>query len=399
MITKITTVDELKQIFTEILLNKTSAVTKISDGSAVNGVAFGAAKIGQKTMKDVAVLEAHLFTDSGFGDTLDRSARLNGVSERFGARQSSTYMRVEGDVGTTYLPQTNTFVSTGGVIFDIVNQYTIGVFGYGYVKVRSRTTGSNTNVPALSINTITNPPSGHNYCVNDYQALYGSDFENDDEFRKRSQDGPNSLARGTIAMIEQCFQKINNNVLRVFYSGIDSNSRVILSILTENGIDLTSEEINDVLIRGEKFFNLTEMRPVSYNGFGVTIQNVLFQPIDISMRIDIERSYNVDQVRIDMQTRINKYLDYRYWRVGQKVEWDNLLEIVKHTDGVKYVNDSFFFPNNDIAIDVYKLPRIRGFQMLDLNGNLIKDIQGVLNPVFYPNEIDFMYQASVLRSI
>jgi hypothetical protein len=36
---------------------------------------------------------------------------------------------------------------------------------------------------------------------------------------------------------------------------------------------------------------------------------------------------------------------------------------------------------------------------LNLNGEIIQDFQGNLNPVFYPNEIDFSYQASVLKSI
>lgn len=399
MFTTPMTVDDIKQMFTEILLNKTDSVTKISDGSALSGIAFGNAKTGQKIMKDVAVLESILYPDAAYDTGLDEVARLNGIAPRFGARQSSTYIRVEGDPGTTYIPQVTTFKSSTGIVFDIVNSYTIGDFGYGYIKIRSQTVGSSSNVDALSINSILNPPNGHNYCVNDYASLYGSDIESDDELRKRIKDGPDILSRGTMSMLEQAFMKININILKVYYSGLDSNSRIVLSILTENGIDLTTQEINDILSRGEKFFNLTEMRPNGYNGYGITIQPASFQPIDISMRIDLEQSYNPDTVRIDMQSRINKYLDYRYWRVGQSVDWTKLIEIVRHTDGVKYVNDAFFYPNSDVAIDVYKLPRIRGFQILDLNGNLIKDIQGILNPIFYPNEIDFVYQSTVLRTI
>lgn len=399
MFTNITSVDELKQIFTEMLLNKTTTVTKIADGSAVNGIAFGNAKIGQKTMKDVAVLESLLFPDAAYASGLDNVMRFNGIPQRFGSRQSSTYIRVVGNPGTTYTPKIQIFKSSSGILFDVCTAYTIGAFGYGYVKVRSQTTGAIANVTALSINTLINAPTGHIYCVNDYASLYGSDVEVDAEARKRCMDGPNALSRGTISMLEQAFMKINDSVLKVYFSGLDSSSRISLSILTENGIDLNTQEINDILARSQKFFNLTEMRPSSFNGYAINLQPSAFQPIDISMRLSLEQNYNPDAVRIDMQTRMNKYLDYRYWRVGQSINWTNLLEIAQHTDGVTYVNDALFYPNSDVAIDVNKLPRIRGFQMLDLNGNLIKDIQGVLNPVYYPNEIDFAFQSSVLASI
>lgn len=41
MITKITTVEELKQIFTEIFLNKTDKVSDISNESVLNALPYG----------------------------------------------------------------------------------------------------------------------------------------------------------------------------------------------------------------------------------------------------------------------------------------------------------------------------------------------------------------------
>jgi hypothetical protein len=200
-------------------------------------------------------------------------------------------------------------------------------------------------------------------------------------------------------MIEQVFMKSNENILKVYYGGVDVFGRTVLMVLTENGIDLSTAEINDLLLRSEKFFSLVEFRPANFNGYGVTIKNVDWQPIDISMRIDIEPSFSPDNVRKDMQIRINKYLDYRYWRAGSILEWDNLLDIAKNTNGVRYVNDAYFFPSSDLQTDMFKLPRIRGFQLLDLNGNLIQDFSGNLNPIYYPNEKDFGFMASVLQTI
>ena len=57
------------------------------------------------------------------------------------------------------------------------------------------------------------------------------------------------------------------------------------------------------------------------------------------------------------------------------------------------------YPQADINVPKYRLPRIRGFIMRDLDGNIIEDNNGVLSDVFYPNEEDRSYQESVLTMI
>lgn len=399
MFTKLISVEELKSTFTEILLNKTDKITKITEGSVVNGASFGVAKIGQKIIKDIAVLESKIFPDTASGRHLDDIARLEGVSQRFGSRQSSTYVRISGNVGTNYVAGTHVFKSSSGIEFDLESNYTIGVHGWGYVKVRSKTTGSNTNVDALTINQVSPVPLGHTYCINEFAASFGKDKEVDDVFRKRIKEGVNLLSKSTISQIEQVFLKINENVLKVYYAGIDDMGRTVLAILTENGIDLSQSEMNDIILRSEKYFSLIEFRPSNFNGYGVSLRNVQWQPIDISMRIDLESSMSQDEIRKDIQIRLNKYLDYRYWKSGSMLQWDDLLDIVKNTKGVRYVSDAHFFPSSDIQTDLFKLPRIRGFQVLDLDGNLIQNISGSLNPIYYPTEKDFSNISSILQTI
>jgi hypothetical protein len=131
----------------------------------------------------------------------------------------------------------------------------------------------------------------------------------------------------------------------------------------------------------------------------MVLRNVDFQPLDISMRVDLQPSYNPDEVRKQIQIQLGKYLDYRYMRTGQKIEWDNLLQIVKNVDGVRYVNDYYFYPNIDVPVDVFKLPRIRGFRLMDLNGNIIFDIQNNLNPIYFPKQADFSFITTALQNI
>jgi hypothetical protein len=400
MITEITNTESLKEIFVETLLNKTDKVTKVTDGSVLNGVAFGVAKLAQKTLKDIAVIEAHLFSDSAYGQYLDDYAALNGISVRAGAAQSSLYIFLSGTPGTFYQSGIQTFGGNNGIVFDLENDTTIPAIGWTYTKIRSQQLGSNANVDALTINKVTPVPVGHSYCINEYSGGGGRDVEDDDTYRQRIREEINSLARQTLSYLEQVFMKINPNVLRIFNLGYNQLNEVILGIATVNGIDLSPTEMNDFIVKGEKYFSISDMRPNNgLNFIGVELRNIDWQPIDISFRCDIDGSYNIDTVRKAIQVNLNKTLDYRFWDWTKKIEWDDLLQIVKATTGVVGVLDTYFYPNQDIVIDKYRLPRIRGFRMLDYNGSIITDIQGILNPIYFPSNPDFAFQSTVLATI
>ena len=398
MITRLTPIEELKEIFVELMLNKTNKVTKISDDSVLGGTAFGIAKVGQRAIKDIALVESHLFPDSAFGQYLDQVAANNGIAPRFGAAQSSTYVRLVAAPGTQYIQGTHTFRGIAGIVFDLEESITIGSAGFAYAKVRSQGVGIDQNIDPLTLNQVTPIPIGHQYVINEYAATGGRNVESDPIFRRRIKEGPNILAKSTLAAIEQAFMKINPNVLRVFYQGINSAGKTVLAIATQNGINLSNSEL-DQLLDNARIFALTDSRPFGNNNSGVLLKNIQWQPIDISFRVELLPSYDPDVIRKEIQIKMAKELDYRYWTSDSKVEWDNLLSIAKTNRGVRYVPDTYFFPNQDQAVDVNKLPRIRGFLMLDLNGNILSNTTGTLIPTFYPAEADFSFQQTVLRSI
>jgi uncharacterized phage protein gp47/JayE len=93
MITKITSINDLKQMFLEITLNKTNKVTDISKESVLNAISYGCAKLAQKILVNLAIIESHLFPDSAYGAYLDSAAQRRGVSARFSATTSSTFLR------------------------------------------------------------------------------------------------------------------------------------------------------------------------------------------------------------------------------------------------------------------------------------------------------------------
>lgn len=402
MITKLSTTDELEKIFTEILINKTEGkVNKISPNSVLSGIASGVAGVAQKNLKEVALIESINFPDSASGDMLDQIADKMGISPRYGASESTTYIRLVADEGTIYQQNEHQFITNQGITFQLeAPTIEIGEIGYTYAKVRSVTQGLSTNVNPFTINQMDNEPTGHQYVINEYRAIGGRDIEDDLLFRRRIKEGPNILARGTLAMLEQALNKINSNVLRVFYYGLDVNGKVRLAVSSVNGIDFNQEEFDEMLEEGEQFFSLTELRPFgTKQTYGINFVNVDYQPIDVSFRVDILQNANLDQVLIDIQTRMSKLVDFRKWKPFQKVDWDDLLEVAKNTRGVRYIPDQFFNPRNDIIIDQGKLPRFRSFIMMDLDGDIIIDQNGNLNPIFYPSNPDVNFQSTVLRSI
>ncbi len=398
MITKITPIQELKQMFLEIFLNKTDKVNDVGNDSVLNGIAYGVAKVGQKCMVNQAIVEGHIFPDTAYGAYLDELASIRGVAPRFGAAASSTYLRLVGDPGTTYLKNVNTFVSTTGLTFSLENDVVLDVNGYAYAKVRCNQTGLFTNVDPLSINRVNPVPAGHIICTNEYRAVGGRDEEDDDLFRQRIKDNINLLSRTTLSYIEQVFMRINNNVLRVHKGGIDSTGRLNLIVVSVNGQNFSEDEFNEILSNSQEFLSLTELLQTS-NNYSLKLNNVNWLLIDIDFRADIDPAYDVDLIRRNVQIQMSKLFDYRFWKYGDKVEWENLLYVAKNTEGIRYVPDVHFYPRADINVPIYRLPRIRSFIMRDLNGNIIEDNGGVLSQFYYPNDIDFAYSNSVLSTI
>lgn len=399
MFTSVTSIEELKQIFSEILFNKTNKVTKIADQSVLNGIAYGVSKVAQKAIKDIAIVESHLLPESAFGEHLDLIAERLGISPRFQESGSSSYLRVVATPGTIYTAGINSFNSSTGIIFDLEETTIIGDIGFSYLKIRSQNTGLKTNVDALSINKVSPSPLGHSYCINEYQAIGGRDLESDELFLKRIKEGPNILAQKTLNYILQVFLKFNPNILRVFYQGSDSTGKNVLALTTHNGISLTQKELSQLLINSQDYFSLSELKYYSEEFKGLKLINMQFFPVDISMRVQIEDGENSDIVRKNIQLRIQKILDYRFWTSTQKVQWDDLLLIAKTTKGVSYIDDSNFSPRIDLVVPKNQLPRVRGFLMLDLNGNIISDALGNLSPIYYPTKVDFNFQATVLSQL
>jgi uncharacterized membrane protein len=394
MITKTSaTITNLKNLFIEMFLDKTAKVSNVADGSVVNATAFGVAKVAQKAMKDIAIKEAQIFPDTATGAYLDKAAALYGVSPRKGALGSSTYIRVSADPGTAY-DTSVTFVNKNGIRFQVDEALTVGESGYGYVKVRSVNAGYSTNVPPNSITNVSPQPQGHIECTNEYYAIGGRDSEDDETFRIRIKNNLNILSKNTIEYWTQTLSNIDDRVLKVMSAGLDEKGVYNLYIVSQNGIFFTEEELDTLLESAQGYFGISELN-IEGKAVGIGIKNIDWFYVGsergLDFRVQLQPDYDVSTVRQNIQVNLTKCLDFRFWTPGKIVEWDDLLDIVKKTDGVKYVPDEYFFPYYDQQVPANQLPRIRGFVMRDQDGNVLYDSDSNLSPLFYPAEPEDLF--------
>lgn len=392
-----TTFREKKLLFLETLLNNTDQVTKVSPFSTLDGIAEGVSVLASKSEKDIAISLAQLFPDTAQGSELDQCAANFGVAQRFGALGSSGFVRIIAPEGTFYDSTIIILRSTSGVTFQFSESFTVGPYGFSFAKIVCLSTGVQTNSDALQITTLTHPPLGHKECINEFKCIGGRDVESDNSFRQRIKQGGNLLSKGTLLQVQERMKIVNPKVLRCFYAGITSVGKTRIVIATVNGQDLSQNELDYLRTQTLPFLSLKDSEPYGTSFSGVEVLNIIYTPIDISFRVDLYAGVDSDKFRVEIQTQFSRYLDLETFDPRtQKVEWDNLLEIVKAQSGVKYVPDEFFLPRVDTWIDYHSLPRIRGFIMMDLQGTVIQTLSGTFTPVYSQLISDYPYISSVL---
>ena len=390
MITNIYTIEKLKSLIMELFYNKTTRVTSASDESVINAGFFGAAKVGQKAMKDISLVESHIFPQYAYGINLDNAAALFGAPVQNGASGSSTYLLIRANAGTMYVTTTNIFSGENGVDFELTEDFTVSVVGYGYAKVRSTSVGGVTNVNANTLLKVNPIPSGHIGVTNEYAATCGRDVESDDDYRLRIIEHPNITAQKTLTFLAEIFRTVNEDVLRVLNYGIDVDAKLTLAIVQQNGADLTTSELANLLDSTREYLSLADLSPSGVDT-GVKLVNPIWYAVGgdalsdtgIDFRVQIYDNIDPETVRRDIQIALSNYVDFRYWDWSRSLQWADLLAIIKGTTGVKFVPDAYFYPSYDITVPLGQLPRIKKFVMRDLSGNIIFSNMSLVS-VFYP---------------
>lgn len=394
MKTKVSSITELKGIVTEFILNKTNKLSKLSVGSIFNAVAYGIAKIGQKALREIAIVESQLFPEYAVGNTLDIVAKRYGIFSRLGANQSSVYIYLYADPGTTYNKNSCSFTSNDGITFILNNDVTIDSNRYAYALATSVESGEKANVTPLSITSCINAPAGHKFCTNTFAAYGGRNIESDDEFRTRIENVINSISTKTLDYLAQVALNFNSNILKFVHLGT-YQGKTKLGIYTQSGSALSDAELTNLAIQMREYLALSD---ISENlEQRVYFANVDYAPIDISLKISyMSDLYSIDDIYSAIQKKIISYIDYRYLNTENNISWINLYELIKNTEGIINVNYGDFLINggqNDVVINKSLLPRFRQMLIYDLDGNSLLNT-GITSymPFIYPNYRDLNYE-------
>lgn len=385
LITEVLTIADLKTLYTETFLNHTSKVSKISDLSVLNAHAFGVAKIFQKDLKDTAILESQIFPELSSGSYLDNAAKLVGTLARLSASASSAYVLVKADPATIYIPGESYFTSSQGVTFNIVDVVIVNTNGYAYIPVVSAASGKNTNVGAFTINRIIAPPSGHKECTNEYEAAGGRDAENDEDFKSRISTYAQFASKSSSENLLNNLRLLNTDILGIKKSGYSEDGKVLISIYNCNGRYFTVDELGNLEDKLGEFMSMSDVDDQA-GVLGVKLRNIEWHQVGgaggIDFRVDILSGFSEVDVRKNIQIQLTKFFDFRFFNKN-KIEWDDLLQLVKSVKGVKYVPDEFFLPHTDSLIEKFKLPRVIKFIMRDMSGSILFNNNSSILPIYY----------------
>lgn len=394
MKTRVSSITELKNIATEFILNKTNKLSKLSVGSVFNAVSYGIAKIGQKALREIALIESQLFPDYAVGTTLDAVAKRYGIFSRLGASQSSVYIYLYAEPGTIYNKNTCSFTSNDGITFTLNDNITIDSNKYAYALATSVESGEKTNVTPLSITNCINTPTGHKFCTNTFAAYGGRNVESDDEFRTRIENINNSISTKTLQYLTQVALNFNPNILKFVHLGTHQG-KTKLGVYTQSGAAISDADLTNLAIQMRDFLALSD---ISENlEQRVYFANVDYAPIDISFKLSyMEDLYSINDIYSSIQKKLISYIDYRYLNTENNISWIGLYELIKSTEGVVNINYGDFLINggqNDVVINKALLPRFRQMLIYDLNGNSLLDI-GITNymPFVYPVYRDLNYE-------
>ena len=164
-----------------------------------------------------------------------------------------------------------------------------------------------TNVDPNSVINVVPIPDGHTAVTNEYISTGGADAENDEVFRQRIRNNLNIASIGTLDYFNQLFQNQDIRVLRTLNLGTNDQGNRQLAIVTQNGVDLSSTELETILTNTVDFFPITDVNRFG-DLIGIELINVTWYAVGgatgIDFRVQIADNFDADTVRRQIQINI-----------------------------------------------------------------------------------------------
>lgn len=246
----------------------------------------------------------------------------------------------------------------------------------GIVRSQSLSTGSNQNVPALTIRTVVNSgivPQITISATNPAAAQGGSDAETDATFRTRILTLFAGLNQGTAAFYESQVRLLNSRVVRIFLARGGGVNEVLVYCATSDGSVLSSQE-KQTLATG-----LAAVVPVQTS---ITIRDMTLQPIDVAFTTTLSAGATTSSVADGLATLYRQLLDWSTWPFYRAVQADDLLRLASATPGVDSLKIDSFTPDSDVEMAAATLPRVGTITVTDAATGNSTSVTGVVQ--LYP---------------
>jgi uncharacterized phage protein gp47/JayE len=368
--------NEIEQKMIRDIGTGTSDITDFNLSSIIRAIIRGIAWVGEALWYSLNRLKRQMFLATATETDLDALGAERGLT-RGAANSAGVVINFRDTTGASgsVIPIGTTIRSIEGIVYETQYEVTIGAAnpilgGSTYAPAYQNSTyavaistGSNTNVPALSITEITSTVPANIVCVNPYPAQYGRDEETDDEFRYRIAHNIDILDQGTQAAYEAQAQAeptagIGDNILRTKAVRIGAH-QVKVYIVTKDAAGLSGPDLLTLAAYLADHQSITT---------SVVCENIVFTPVTVSATISLEGATTLTEAYVAIADKLANYIDWENWDWGGDVDDTALLSVMRQADGVADIILSSFSPSDNVEVGNNSLPRLINLTIIDAGG-------------------------------
>ncbi|KZL94376.1 baseplate J/gp47 family protein [Clostridium magnum] len=304
-----------------ILSNMSDTVDKTEGYIAYDS----AAAFGKELSSNRAILDeilAYAFPQTSSGTYLDYNAESRGVTRNLGVKSKGQVVFT--GVNNTVIQQ-GTIVQTNGGLQYTIDSNVVITNGSATANITATAIGTSYNIPTNTIIQIPIAINGVTSVTNSVPTTGGTDDETDLQLIARLlQKVQNPPSSGNKTDYERWAKEVSGVLYVKVIPLANGPGTIKLVVAGENGAILDSTIIKNVQD------HLKEVAPILANVTVVTVSQVQINTIITGLTIKI--GYNLDDVKLNVETSIRDYLSEL--NPGDTVNYNNIRAIVTLTEGV-----------------------------------------------------------------
>lgn len=273
-------------------------------------------------------IKRSMFVSTASGSDLDKHAFQRGLSRHQGNKASGTIV-VRVDSPLEYdlsIPAGTVFSTSDGELeyVSIEDAFIYRGSGSTFVSVQAKYSGSRFNVPSSSVTTVVTYFSSGISITNSSAISGGTDDETDESLRKRVIDSFRNISNG---LNPAFYRKLAESVSGVFSTNIvenaDSGNAVNLFVAAKGGAaDAATVRSVQELIEENRI-----------PGVNIRVYSAYIVTIDVSIRINIQDNYIVNNARSNAENAVRKF--FSELKVGEDLKLNKLGAQLIAADGIE----------------------------------------------------------------